>query len=308
MMVFALLGSMESGLIFAFLALGVYVTFRILDFPDLTVDGSFTAGGATAATLLAAGYHPVLATLAAVVTGCLAGSVTGLLHTKGKINALLAGILTMIALYSVNLRIMGRANVPLLNEETLVTQINSALEAWLGDYALAAVLVVGVVAVKLALDWFLRTETGLMLRATGDNERMIRSFGANTDGAKVLGLALSNGLVALAGAWMAQYQGFADVSMGIGMIVIGLASVIIGEAVFGRSTIARATLAVIGGAILYRLIVAFALRAGVNPSDLKLITALIVIAALVSPKTLQTWKTKWRKPRRIAGGEEHVKA
>ncbi|WP_207893894.1 ABC transporter permease [Tumebacillus sp. BK434] len=305
---FALLGSMESGLIFAFLALGVYVTFRILDFPDLTVDGSFTAGGATAATLLAAGVHPVLATIAAVLVGALAGSVTGLLHTKGKINALLAGILTMIALYSVNLRIMGRANVPLLNEETLVTKINGSLETWLGDFALAAVLAVGVVVVKAALDWFLRTETGLMLRATGDNERMIRSFGANTDGAKVLGLALANGLVALAGAWMAQYQGFADVSMGIGMIVIGLASVIIGEAVFGRSTIARATLAVIGGAILYRLIVAFALRAGVNPSDLKLITALIVIAALVSPKTLQAWKAKARKSRRITGGEPHVKA
>ncbi|TCP54456.1 putative ABC transport system permease protein [Tumebacillus sp. BK434] len=308
MMGFALLGSMESGLIFAFLALGVYVTFRILDFPDLTVDGSFTAGGATAATLLAAGVHPVLATIAAVLVGALAGSVTGLLHTKGKINALLAGILTMIALYSVNLRIMGRANVPLLNEETLVTKINGSLETWLGDFALAAVLAVGVVVVKAALDWFLRTETGLMLRATGDNERMIRSFGANTDGAKVLGLALANGLVALAGAWMAQYQGFADVSMGIGMIVIGLASVIIGEAVFGRSTIARATLAVIGGAILYRLIVAFALRAGVNPSDLKLITALIVIAALVSPKTLQAWKAKARKSRRITGGEPHVKA
>ncbi|ASS74654.1 ABC transporter permease [Tumebacillus algifaecis] len=308
-MVFALLGSIESGLIFAFMALGVYLTFRILDFPDLTVDGSFTAGGAAAATLLAAGYHPLLSTVVAVAVGILAGSVTGLLHTKGKINPLLAGILTMIALYSVNLRIMGRANVPLLNEETLVTKVNATLVNVLGDLSLAAVMVVAVVVVKLGVDWFLRTEKGLMLRATGDNERMIRSFGANTDGAKVLGLALSNGLVALAGALMAQYQGFADVSMGIGMIVIGLASVIIGEAIFGRSSIARATAAVIGGAILYRLIVAFALQAGVNPSDLKLITALIVIFALISPKTLQTWKAKSGKKRRhSSGGESHVEA
>lgn len=306
-MIWAMLGSVESGLIFALLALGVYLTFRVLNFPDLTVDGSFTAGGATAATLLASGNHPLVATGAAFVVGCLAGSITGLLHTKGKINALLAGILTMIALYSVNLRIMGRANVPLLSEETLVTQVNTALEPWLGDLALMAVLAVLVICFKLGMDWFLRTETGLSLRATGDNEQMIGSFGANTDLAKVIGLALSNGLVALAGAWMAQYQGFADVSMGIGMIVIGLASVIIGEAVFGRSTVARATAAVIGGAILYKLIVAFALRIGVNPSDLKLITALIVIAALVSPKTLQSWKRSIGKQKR-SGGNRHVKA
>ncbi|MFD2169316.1 ABC transporter permease [Tumebacillus lipolyticus] len=306
-MIWAMLGSVESGLIFALLALGVYLTFRVLNFPDLTVDGSFTAGGATAATLIASGNHPLVATGAAFVVGCLAGSITGLLHTKGKINALLAGILTMIALYSVNLRIMGRANVPLLSEETLVTQVNTALEPWLGDLALMAVLAVLVICFKLGMDWFLRTETGLSLRATGDNEQMIGSFGANTDLAKVIGLALSNGLVALAGAWMAQYQGFADVSMGIGMIVIGLASVIIGEAVFGRSTVARATAAVIGGAILYKLIVAFALRIGVNPSDLKLITALIVIAALVSPKTLQSWKRSIGKQKR-SGGNRHVKA
>ncbi len=306
-MIWAMLGSVESGLIFALLALGVYLTFRVLNFPDLTVDGSFTTGGATAATLLASGNHPLVATGAAFVVGCLAGSITGLLHTKGKINALLAGILTMIALYSVNLRIMGRANVPLLSEETLVTQVNTALEPWFGDLALMAVLAVLVICFKLGMDWFLRTETGLSLRATGDNEQMIGSFGANTDLAKVIGLALSNGLVALAGAWMAQYQGFADVSMGIGMIVIGLASVIIGEAVFGRSTVARATAAVIGGAILYKLIVAFALRIGVNPSDLKLITALIVIAALVSPKTLQSWKRSIGKQKR-SGGNRHVKA
>lgn len=315
-MLFAFLGSIETGIIFALLALGVYLTFRILNVPDLTVDGSFTTGGALAAVMIASGYNPLLATVAATILGCVVGSMTGLLHTKGKINALLAGILMMIALYSINLRIMGRANVPLLSEETLITQINDSFASLFGSYSLLIIIAIGVLLIKWLTDWFLYTEIGLSLRATGDNEKMIRSFAGNTDNTKILGLSLSNGLVALSGALMAQYQGFADVSMGIGMIVIGLASVIIGEAVFGHSTVRRATFAVIGGAIIYRLIVALALRVGLDPSDMKLITALIVMVALILPKTFGAWKEKRRRIRRrqqallssSAGGENHVES
>jgi putative tryptophan/tyrosine transport system permease protein len=295
----ALVGSLESGIIFALTALGVYLTFRILNFPDLTVDGSFTAGGALAATMITAGYHPVVATVAAIVLGCMVGSLTGILHTKGKINDLLAGILSMIALYSINLRIMGRSNVPLLSQDTLFTQISTALGNIFGSFSIVLTMGILVLFVKWLTDWFLNTEIGLSLRATGDNPKMIRSFAANTDTTKILGLSLSNGLVALSGALMAQYQGFADVSMGIGTIIIGLASVIIGEAVFGRSTVRRATLAVICGAVIYRLIVAIALRIGLDPSDMKLMTSLIVIIALVLPKAVEGWKEK--RPRKIAG-------
>lgn len=288
----ALMGSFESGIIFALMALGVYLTFRILSFPDLTVDGSFTTGGAVAAAMIVAGYHPLLATFSAVIAGCLAGMVTGLLHTKGKINPLLSGILSMIALYSINLRIMGKANIGLLGEETLFSQITSVFSS---PFTIIATMAILILIVKKIIDWFLDTEIGLSIRATGDNEKMIRSFSANTDNTKVTGLALSNGLVAMSGALMAQYQGFSDVSMGIGMIVIGLASVIIGEAIFGNMNIRRATFAVIGGAIIYRIIVALALRVGLNPSDMKLMTALIVIAALIAPKIIDSWKEKRKK-------------
>lgn len=288
----ALMGSFESGIIFSLMALGVYLTFRILSFPDLTVDGSFTTGGAVAAAMIVAGYHPLLATLSAVIAGCLAGMITGLLHTKGKINPLLSGILSMIALYSINLRIMGKANIGLLGEETLFSQVTSIFS---NPFTIIITMAILILIVKKVIDWFLDTEIGLSIRATGDNEKMIRSFSANTDNTKVTGLAISNGLVAMSGALMAQYQGFSDVSMGIGMIVIGLASVIIGEAIFGNKNIRRATLAVIGGAIIYRIIVALALRVGLNPSDMKLMTALIVIAALIAPKIIDSWKEKRKK-------------
>ncbi|HEU4963239.1 MAG TPA: ABC transporter permease [Bacilli bacterium] len=315
-MLSAMTGAVEAGIIFALMALGVYLTFRILDLPDLTVDGSFTSGGALAAVMIANGYSPLLSTVAAILLGCVVGSVTGLLHTKGKINALLAGILSMIALYSINLRIMGRANVPLLGDDTLITQITD-FGSFLGDASLLVIILIVVIAIKLIIDWFLDTEIGLALRATGDNEKMIRSFAANTDNTKILGLALSNGLVALSGALWAQYQGFADVNMGIGMIVIGLASVIIGEAIFGHKTVRRATLAVVGGAIIYRVIVALALRVGLDPSDMKLITALIVILALVMPKMISGLKEKRERAVRrkraltasgTAGGGQHVES
>jgi putative ABC transport system permease protein len=283
--------AVELGLIFAVMALGVYLTFRILNFPDLTVDGSFTSGAATSAVLIINGVHPLLATAAAVVVGLLAGMITALLHTKGRINPLLAGILTQIGLYSVNLRIMGAANAPLLREETLFTPLRDA--GLLGGAVSIAVLAALAVVVKLAIDWFLHTDLGLALQATGDNEEMIRSFGVSTDRMKFLGLALSNGLVGLAGSLVAQYQGFADISMGIGLIVAGLASVILGQAVFGSRVVVISTLAVVLGSILYRVTIQLALQVGLNPNDMKLISALLVVAALVLPQ----WGVFRRVPR-----------
>lgn len=278
----SLLGALESGLLYALMALGVYITFRILDFPDLTVDGSFTTGGAIAAVMITGGSSPWIATLAAFFGGLLAGAVTGLLHTKGRINGLLSGILMMIALYSINMRIMGKPNVGLLGENTVFSSLSPLV-----------LMPFMVIAVKLVLDLFFRTELGLALRATGDNQRMIRSLGANTDSTIILGLSLSNGLVALSGALIAQQSGFADISSGIGMIVIGLASVIIGEAIFGARTVFWATLAAVLGSIVYRIVVALALRIEwLEQTDLKLITAVIVVIALVLPSFRRTWKQR----------------
>jgi putative tryptophan/tyrosine transport system permease protein len=274
--------AVELGLIYAIMALGVYLTFRILDFPDLTVDGSFTTGAATAAISIINGVPPIAATALAFVAGLAAGVVTGLLHTKGKINGLLAGILTMIALYSINLRIMGKANLPLLREDTLITPLRDA--GMLGGIGSIAIFLVVALLVKLAMDWFLHTDVGLAMQATGDNEQMIRSFGVSTDNQKILGLALSNGLVALCGALIAQYQGFADIGMGIGLILAGLASVIIGQAIFGSRLIVMATLAVVLGSVLYRVVIQLALQAGLQPNDMKLISAVLVVLALVLPQ------------------------
>lgn len=314
----AVFGSIESGIIYAIMALGVYLTFRVLDFPDLTVDGSFVTGASVAAILIVNGTHPLFATIAATVAGFLAGSVTGILHTKGKINPLLSGILMMIALYSINLRIMGRSNVPLLQEDTIITNVTNVwqsigldvtiqkilstigMEWWEPNtWGILFVMMVLTLFIKIGMDLFLKTDLGLAIRATGDNERMIRSFSANTDSLKILGLGISNGLVALSGALIAQYNGFSDVGMGIGMIIIGLASVIIGEAVFGHKTIFRTTLAVIGGAILYRIIVTLALRVKfLETGDMKMITAIIVISALIIPKMLEQRKELQRKRKR----------
>ncbi|WP_312180364.1 ABC transporter permease [Arthrobacter sp.] len=282
--------AVELGLIYAVMALGVYLTFRILDFPDLTVDGSFTTGAAVAAVMIINGAPPLAATAAAFGAGLLAGCVTGLLHTKGKINGLLAGILTMIALYSINLRIMGKANLPLLREETLITPLRE--NGYLGGVVSIALFALLAIGVKLFLDWFLHTDLGLAMQATGDNQEMIRSFGVSTDRMKILGLALSNGFVGLCGAMVAQYQGFADIGMGIGLILVGLASVILGQAIFGSRLIVISTLAVILGSILYRIVIALALQVGFNPSDMKLISAVLVVVALVLPQ----WKLFRRLP------------
>lgn len=278
--------AVELGLLYAVMALGVYLTFRILEFADLTVDGSFTTGAAVAATGIVAGLPPILTTVMAFAAGLLAGVITGILHTKGNVDGLLAGILTQIGLYSINLRIMGTSNLGLLREDTLVTPFKDAGLVGSGNWAGPAILLVVPAVILALIIWFLHTDTGLAMRATGDNPEMIRSLGVSTDFQKILGLSLSNGLVALSGALIAQYQGFADISMGIGMIVAGLASVIIGQAVFGRLTIFRAASAVLLGAVLYRVVIQLALMAGANPNDMKLISAVLVVLALILPQ----WK------------------
>ncbi|MBD7970025.1 ABC transporter permease [Paenibacillus gallinarum] len=282
--------AIELGLLYGLMALGVYITFRILDFPDLTVDQSFTTGGAIAAVMITAGHAPWVATLAAFGGGVAAGACTGLLHTKGKINGLLSGILMMIALYSINMRILKAPNVSLINTDTLFT----------GASPLYFMLIISF-AVILLLDVFFKTNLGLALRATGDNERMIRSFGANTDTTKLVGISLSNGLVALSGAFIAQQSGFADISMGIGMIVIGLASVIIGEAIIGKRSIFWAIVSVILGSVVYRIVVMLAYRIEwLETSDLKIITAVIVILALLIPSTQRKIKQKKMAKKRTA--------
>lgn len=277
-----MIGALEVGLLFGVMAIGVYLTFRILNFPDLTVDGSFTTGAATAAIGITHGWNPILATGAGFVTGFLAGLLTGLLHTKGKIDGLLAGILTMIALWSINLRIMHGANVPLLRVDTVFSPLREA--KLLGSWASVGIFAVAVIVLGLILVWFLSTDLGLSIRATGDNGPMITSFGVSTDFTKTLTLSLSNALVGMCGALIAQYQGFADISMGIGLILIGLASVIMGQAILGQRNLVVAVLAVIVGAVLYRLIIFAALKVGLDPNDMRAVTAVLVIIALLLPR------------------------
>jgi len=284
MSLYTLLGALEIGLVFALVALGVLVSFRILRFPDLTVDGSFPLGGAVAATLISLGADPFAATAAAAAAGALAGLATGWLNVKLRIMDLLASILMMIALYSINLRIMGRPNVPLIAEPTVFTVLQPDAVA---DYVMRPLILAAVVlAAKLALDWFLSTEAGLAMRATGSNPRMARSQGVHTGRMVLAGMALSNALVGLAGALFAQTQGGADISMGVGTIVIGLAAVIVGESILPARRLFLATLAAILGAVVYRFFVALALNSefvGLQAQDLNLVTAVLVVVALVLP-------------------------
>lgn len=276
------LAAADLGLIFGIMALGVYLTFRVLDFPDLTVDGSFTTGAAVAASGIIGGVPPLAATALGMVAGALAGLVTGLLHTKGRINPLLAGILTQIALYSINLRIMGRANLPLLRSDTLLSGLRN--QGLFGTWTSVLVFALVVAAILLVVNWFLSTDLGLAMQATGDNEQMIRAQGVSTDAMKILGLVLSNALVGLSGAIMAQYQGYADIGMGIGLIVAGLASVIIGQAVLPSRHYVVATAAVVLGSVIYREVIQLALSAGFDPNDMKLVSAVLVIFALLLPR------------------------
>ncbi|MGB7292871.1 MAG: ABC transporter permease [Thermodesulfobacteriota bacterium] len=302
-----LIGAFTIGLILSLLALGVFISFRVFDFPDITADGSITFGAAVAAILIVKGSNPALATVAGFFAGFLAGTVTGVLHTKFKINALLSGILVMIALYSVNLHVMGKSNVPLLSETTLATYGGDAATAILAGTTsvnllgwdvyvrdastlVSAFIIIGLVGGILYL--FFRTNFGTAMRATGDNAQMIRALGVNVDVMIILGLALSNGLIGLSGALLAQYQGFADVQMGIGMIVVGLASVIIGETLVGTGHLGLTITGVVMGSVLFRLLVAIALLWGLNPNDLKLITATFLFIALVLPNLLGKLKRK----------------
>ena len=285
MSLFSILGAIEIGLIFSLVALGVFISFRLLRFPDLTVDGSFPLGGAVCTILISTGTNPWLATLAGTAAGAVAGFITGWLNVKLKIMDLLASILMMIGLYSINLRVMGGPNVPLINEPTLFTMLQPAN---VDDYVMRPIILLGfVIVAKLALDWFFATERGLAIRSTGSNARMARAQGVNTGAMILLGMAISNGLVGLAGALFVQTQGGSDISMGIGTIVIGLAAVIVGEAILPSRKIIWATLAVIVGAIVYRFFIAAALNIdaiGLKAQDLNLVTAVLVAVALVIPQ------------------------
>lgn len=279
----------EQGLLFGFLGLGVLITFRFFRFPDLTAEGSYPLGGAVVAALLVSGINSILATFIAVLAGALAGIATALVHTKLRINNIIAGIIVMTALYTVNLRVMGRANTSLLTTPNLFEDVVKALNAMgigVRDNAFTTIAITAVIValVCVALVMFLRTDLGLAVRATGENEAMIRSLGVNTDNTKMIGLALSNGAIALSGALVAQNHGFADIGMGIGILVTGAAAVLIGEALFGDGSIVRWVIAALVGVLIYRLLVALALRVGLQPVDLKLITAVLLLAALAVPR------------------------
>lgn len=290
--ILSVLGGTSQGLAWAVLAIGVYVSFRILDFPDLTSEGSFALGGSVSAVCIAGlGLHPVVSLLISIAAGMSAGAITGFLHTKLRIPPILSGILTMIALYSVNLGIMGKANTPLLAKKTILSMALELFSEKTGiSYNLLQILItmglglIFVVLVIIFLYWFLGTETGCALRATGNNEAMVRAQGANTDALKILGLMVGNGLIALSGGLVAQTQGFADVSMGVGAIVIGLASIVVGEVVFKKvRSFAVRLISIVVGSVIYRIIIATVLFLGFNTNYQKLLTAVLVAAALAIP-------------------------
>ena len=273
--------TIEQSLIFAIMVLGVYISFRILNFPDMTVDGTFPLGAAISAKLLTLGVNPYLTLLVALVAGAAAGAITGLIHVKLKVKDLLAGILVMTALYSVNLRVMGKSNIPLFEEDNIFNT----------EYSMMITIVVLILISKFLLDYLLKTKFGFALKALGDNENLIVSLGLNEEKYKIYGLMIANAFVAFSGAILAQYQGFADVGMGTGIIVIGLASIIIGDTLFGKRRRLAGTTIVIIGSILYRGVIAVTLSMGMDASDLKLITSIIVIVIL----WIQKQKDKRRK-------------
>lgn len=275
-----IMSTVAQGLLWAVLAIGLFLTFRILDVADLTIEGSYPLGGAIAVMAITSGYSPILAVLLAFLGGCLAGAVTGFLHTKLKIPALLAGILTMIGLYSVNLRIMGRATTSILGLDTVYTFFEGSMSKVMATFTVGLIVTV---AVWVFCYVFFGTELGAAIRATGDNPQMIRAQGVNTDITIILGLVLSNGFVGITGALLAQSNGYADVGMGTGVLVTGLASIIIGEVLFGTRSFKNWLISVVLGSIAYRAVVAFVLWLGMNPNDLKLLTAVIVAIALALP-------------------------
>jgi len=265
-----LISVLEQGLILSIAVFGVYITFKILDFPDMSADGTFPLGAAVTAVCLLKGINPFAACILSFAVGSIGGLLTGILHVKLKISNLLSGILVMIALYSINLRIMSKSNIPLFGKQTIFS----------GSANILVTIFIFMIISKIVLDLFLKTKLGFALKAVGDNEQLVISLGLNKDNIKLIGLAVSNGLIALAGSMMAQYQGFADVGMGTGTVVMGLAAVIMGESIFRKVKFIKATTMGLLGSIVYKGVIALALMMGLPPTDLKLVTALIVAAAL----------------------------
>lgn len=301
----AMFGAVSQGLVWATLALGVYITFRILNFADMSCEGSFALGGSISAVLMVKlGVNPFLTVILATLAGMIAGAITGFLHTKLKIPAILSGILTMIGLYSINLRIMGQANTSLIGQTTMITIIRKILpnpevigikDSTLQTWVVLGIGLVFTVAIIGLIYWYFGTEIGCCIRATGNNETMVRAQGVNTDVMKILGLVISNGLIALSGALVTQSQGFADVKMGVGAIVIGLASIVIGEVIFLRPrNFASRLMSIMIGSVIYRMIIAIVLQLGLNTDDLKLFTAIVVAIALAIP-TLKKNRAAARK-------------
>lgn len=294
--VLSLEGALGQGILWGIMALGVYVTFRLLDFADLTVDGSFATGGAVSAVLIISGVNPFLSVLIATVAGIAAGAVTGLLNTVCKIPPILAGILSQIGLYSINLMIMGASNLPLLKFSTMFSQLADLIHlpegvtAWITPSNLTSISigVLFTIAVIAFCYWFFGTEIGSSIRATGNNMHMVRANGVSTGTTTVLALMISNGLIAMSGALVAQQQGYADVKMGIGAIVMALASIVIGETIFGRKGgFLRRLISIVIGSVIYRMIVSVVLQMGLNPDNLKLFTAVLVGIALTIPVIME---------------------
>lgn len=265
-----LLGTLEQSFIFAIMVLGVYLSYKILDFPDMTVDGSFPLGGAVASAILIKGGNPISALVVATICGAIAGLITGMIHVKLKVTNLLAGIIVMTGLYSVNLRIMGKSNIPLFSVKHLFN----------GNMIPIVTLVILLILAKITIDYLLKTKFGFVLKALGDNETLVISLGIDEKKLKIYGLMIANSFVALSGAILAQYQGFADVGMGTGTIITGLASIIIGEAIFKKRSFISMSMTVILGTIIYRTIIAMSLKLGMNASDLKLITSILVVGII----------------------------
>lgn len=278
-----ILGVLEEGLVYAIMALGVYITYKILDFPDLSVDGTFPLGGAVTVTLILAGINPLATLFIAFAIGALAGCITGFIHVKLKVRDLLSGIIVMTALYSVNLRVAGKANVPFFNVSTIFENslVNRLFPASLSGVTVVVILAVIVFVVKFVLDQYLKTRSGYLLRAVGDNETLVTSLAKDRGMVKIVGLAIANGLAALAGSVYCQQKGFFEISMGTGTIVIGLANVIIGTKLFKRIGFVKSTTAVIIGSIIYKACVSLAIFLGMEASDLKLITSVLFLAILV---------------------------
>ncbi len=287
-------GAVSQGILWGIMALGVYITYKILDIADLTVDGSFATGGAVCAVCVLSGMNPLLSVLLAMLAGCVAGAVTGILHTVFDIPAILAGILTQLGLYSINLRIMGRSNTPLLKVETLFDKLSNLLPGLGSSYIAICIGVIAVVLVVVALYWFFGTEVGSEIRATGNNEAMVKALGGNTRLMKAFGLAISNGLVALSGALVCQSQGYADVTSGQGAIVMGLAAIVIGNVLMGwGKAFGTKMVSAIVGSIIYRIIIAVVMQTGfVDTQDTKLFSALLVAVALAVPVMVERHRNK----------------